>query len=106
MSEKKFGENVSDLMDRLKSNGQSIPPTQPMRSDRCGLCRHSVFENDQQESGSCHYLPPSVVTFPQQDMLSGQIRMAVQSFFTPVTRLNWCSKFALAIETLGDKVHE
>ncbi len=88
------------LIHRLNQGQAEFVPDQPVRDDRCGNCRFSVFEDVQQQNGLCHLNPPAVVTIPQQDRLTGQVKIGIQSVFAPVDRLSWCGQFAAAIQTL------
>ena len=79
------GNNSKTMLHILNGDRQAI------RDDRCGNCRWSEYENDEQQSGMCHFNPPAVVTIPQQDRITGQVKINVQSVFAPVDRLSWCA---------------
>lgn len=81
------------LIHRLNQGQSELVPGKPMRDDRCGNCRWAEYEDDEQRSGMCHFNPPAVVTIPQQDRITGQVKINVQSVFAPIDRLSWCAQW-------------
>lgn len=73
-------------------------PAKPDRDDCCTNCFYAVFDTPEAEAGQCHANPPHVVTIPNQDRITGQVTVGVQSLFPPVGRAAWCGMFEPAIE--------
>ena len=86
------------LIHRLNHGHAESVPDQLPYADRCGTCRYSVYEDEQQQTGVCHFNPPQVITIPSQDRITGQVKIGIHSVFASVDRLSWCAQWQPAIE--------
>jgi|WetSurMetagenome_2_1015567.scaffolds.fasta_scaffold1492850_1 hypothetical protein len=67
-------------------------PTAPIDGEVCGNCFHWKAL-DKKGTGQCLCNPPQVVVLPQQDRITGQMSLNVQSIFPPVTVDMRCGLF-------------
>jgi hypothetical protein len=89
----------------LKINGEihELKPAIPNGQDSCSSCMYSKFAKLSDEQGACHCNPPSIITVPQSDRLTGQMSLTVQSFFPIIKRDVWCGAYEPAFEGIDDK---
>jgi len=65
----------------------------------CNNCEHIYRDSETAKQGACRRYPPTVLAIPQQNPLTGQMAMTLQSLSPPVPLDYWCGDFEPSIDT-------
>lgn len=70
-----------------------------MREDVCEHCAFSHFKPASPQ-GDCRANPPTPLIVPQQNPITGQMGIAIQSLFPPVERRTFCYTYEPRVDEI------